>query len=44
MNPIFFTHIPKTASTSLQRGVIESKVAEEKQHRFSGLWSALTDT
>jgi hypothetical protein len=43
MNPIFFTHIPKTASTSLQRGVIESKVAEEKQHRFSGLWSALKE-
>ncbi|WP_251964087.1 sulfotransferase family 2 domain-containing protein [Salinibacter ruber] len=41
MDPIFFTHIPKTASTSLQRAVVDNVVDEECRHRYSGVKSAL---
>jgi hypothetical protein len=40
MEPVFFTHIPKTASTSLQRAVMYD-IPDKNRHRYSGVRNVL---
>jgi len=44
MSTIFFTHIPKTAGTSIRKSVFDKNIPKTRKHLYSGMRAALTNS